>query len=154
MRNAILSILFLSVATSNTIASDWLTMPSTYSHDAITGQRVSQYKQIEIPTTSTVPSFRTSGYTHARSRIAFGGSIDNYHQVETWGPPVRPYGEWQRPFRPFSVPYSMWGPPFAGLNLGFRGLPHPYPNPPGDQRRSPRFDNPQFNDRPDRRPSR
>jgi hypothetical protein len=118
MRYAFFAFL-LSVCTSITTASDWLTLPSTYSHDAVNGQRVSQHTPIELPATTTVPNFRTSGYTHTRSRLGYNGSADNYHRVEEWGEPVRPYGEWQRPFRPFSVPYSQWGPPFAGLNQQF-----------------------------------
>ena len=108
----------LSVTTSVTTASDWLTLPSTYSHDVVTGQRVNQFAAIDPPTAPTVANFKTSGFTYSRSRLSYGGSNDNYHRVETWGDPVRPYGEWERPFRPGSVPYSLWGPPFGGLNLG------------------------------------
>ncbi|MCH5373763.1 MAG: hypothetical protein JJ992_07285 [Planctomycetes bacterium] len=99
-------------------ANDWLTFPSTYSHDA-QGNRVTQYAPIAAPTASTLPSFQTSGYTHTRSSLNYGQSADNYHRVEEWGPPVRPYGEWRFPYRPFSTPYPNWGPPYAGLNLGF-----------------------------------
>ena len=112
----------LSITTSVTTASDWLTLPSTYSHDVVTGQRVSQFAPIDLPTATTVQNFRTSGYTHTRSQLNFGGSNDNYHRVETWGDPVRPYGEWQRPFRPGSVPYDLWGPPFGGLHWGRGGF--------------------------------
>lgn len=129
MRYAYLAFL-LSVLPSITTASDWLTLPSTYSHDAANGQRVSQHTPIELPSVTTVPNFRTSGYTHTRSRINFGGSADNYHRVETWGAPIRPYGEWQRPFRPGSVPYSLWGAPYAGLNLGLGGTYPGYQQPP------------------------
>ncbi len=117
MRYIQLAVLLLAL-TNVLSGSDWLTLPSTYTHDAARGKRVSQFTAIENPTTTTVPNFRTSGYTHTRSRLGFGGSIDNYHRVEEWGEPVRPYGEWQRPFRPGSVPYSLWGPPFGGLNQG------------------------------------
>ncbi len=121
MRYAYFAVL-LSIVTSISTASDWLTLPSTYSHDVVTGQRVSQFAPIELPTATTVQNFRTSGYTHTRSRLSFGGSNDNYHRVETWGDPIRPYGEWQRPFRPGSVPYDLWGPPFGGLNWGRSGF--------------------------------
>ncbi len=111
---------FLAVLLLSTIvqANDWLTLPSTYSHDA-RGVRVTQYAPIEAPTIAAVSNFQTSGYTHTRSSLNYGQSADNYHRVEEWGAPVRPYGEWRFPYRPFSTPYPNWGPPFAGLNLGF-----------------------------------
>ena len=59
-----------------------------------------------------------SGYRHYRSTIQAGGSADNLHIVEEWGRPVRPYGEWRFPYRPYSVPYSQWGQPFGGLGPG------------------------------------
>ncbi|MGI9472181.1 MAG: hypothetical protein ACR2NZ_11640 [Rubripirellula sp.] len=101
-------------------------MPSSYSHDPATGSRVSQFAPIEAPTAPQAPNFRTSGYTHTRSSLNYGQSADNYHRVEEWGDPVRPYGEWRFPQRPFSTPYQNWGPPFAGLNLGFGGFYGPH----------------------------
>ncbi len=101
---------------------DWLTLPSTYTHEPENRTRVAQYTPLPEPTAPVDPSFRSSGYTHLRSTLAFGQSADNYHRVETWGDPVRPYGEWRFPYRPFSTPYPNWGPPYAGFNLGF-GFP-------------------------------
>lgn len=120
MRYALLSAGLFSFA-SLTSAADWLTLPSTYSHDA-SGARVTQYAPIEGPMAPSVSNFRSSGYTHTRSSLNYGESADNYHRVEEWGDPVRPYGEWRFPYRPFSTPYSNWGPPLAGFNLGF-GFP-------------------------------
>ncbi len=102
------------------LAGDWLTLPSTYSHDA-TGRRVNQFAAIDAPVVPIPQSFRTSGYTHTRSSLNYGGSSDNYHRVERWGDPVRPYGEWRFPYRPYSAPYSYWGAPWAGFNLGVGG---------------------------------
>lgn len=99
-------------------AADWLTLPSRYSHNPSTGQRVSQYSKIQAPSVPQPSNFRTSGYTHTRSSLNYGQSADNYHRVEQWGDPVRPYGEWRFPYRPYSTPYPNWGPPYAGLNLG------------------------------------
>ncbi|WP_404310621.1 hypothetical protein [Neorhodopirellula lusitana] len=98
-------------------SADWLTLPSDYTHDAISGQRVAQYAPATLPTAPQGPPVRTSGYTHYRSTLAYGQSADNYHRVEEWGDPVRPYGEWRFPYRPYSTPYPNWGAPFAGLNL-------------------------------------
>jgi hypothetical protein len=99
-------------------SADWLTLPGNYTHDAVSGQRVAQYAPVDLPTAPITPPLRTSGYTHFRSTLAFGQSADNYHRVEQWGDPVRPYGEWRFPFRPYSTPYPNWGPPYAGLNIG------------------------------------
>ncbi len=99
-------------------AADWLTLPSRYSHNPSTGERVAQYARIEAPSVPQPSNFRTSGYTHTRSSLNYGQSADNYHRVEQWGDPVRPYGEWRFPYRPYSTPYPNWGPPYAGLNLG------------------------------------
>ncbi|MFG0263896.1 MAG: hypothetical protein ACF8AM_01935 [Rhodopirellula sp. JB055] len=100
------------------VSADWLTLPSTYTHDVATGQRVTQFAPIDTPTTAISQPLRTSGYTHYRSTLAYGQSADNYHRVEEWGDPVRPYGEWRFPYRPYSTPYPNWGAPYAGLNIG------------------------------------
>jgi hypothetical protein len=118
------------------VSADWLTLPGQYTHDAMSGQRVAQYAPVELPTAEVSPPLRTSGYTHYRSSLAYGQSADHYHRVEQWGDPVRPYGEWRFPFRPYSTPYPNWGAPFAGLNinngLGFGiGFGGGYPPPAG-----------------------
>jgi hypothetical protein len=77
-----------------------------------------------------------SGYWHTRSSIQAGGSADHLHVVEEWGRPVRPYGEWRFPYRPFSVPYPLWGPQFFGHPwYGHFGWGHPGPSWPSDGRR-------------------
>ncbi|TWU47510.1 hypothetical protein Poly51_53100 [Rubripirellula tenax] len=120
--NALCLVLAMGAGTANVHGSDWLTRASTYTHDPMTGARVAQYAQVASPAAPAVSNFRSSGYTHTRSSIAYGQSADNYHRVETWGDPVRPYGEWNFPNRPFSAPYQNWGPPYAGLNLGLGGV--------------------------------
>jgi len=112
----------LASASASADAADWLTLPSTYSHDPQTGMRVSQFAAAEPAVAPGAPNFRSSGYTHTRSTLAYGQSADNYHRVEEWGAPVRPYGEWRFPYRPYSTPYPNWGPPYAGLNLGLGGF--------------------------------
>jgi hypothetical protein len=102
-------------------AGDWLTAPSFYTHDQATGQRVNQHTPPPESIIPQSPSFQTSGYSNYRSTLQFGQSADNYHRVEQWGPPVRPYGEWRFPYRPYSAPYDQWGPPFGGLNVGVGG---------------------------------
>lgn len=109
-------------APAGVVAADWLAIPSTFTHSPVTGERIRQYSQVDAPPIVDQSRRITSGYTHLRSTIQFGQSADNYHRVDEWGPPVRPYGEWRFPYRPYSAPYSEWGAPFAGLNLGF-GFP-------------------------------
>jgi len=105
-------------STTTARGADWLTMPSTYTHAPASGQRVEQFSQVEAPPLTDQSRRISSGYTHYRSTIQFGQSADNYHRVDEWGPPVRPYGEWRFPFRPYSSPYPNWGAPFAGFNAG------------------------------------
>jgi hypothetical protein len=119
MRYALLSFVLVTLS-SVSCAADWLTLPSTYSHDA-TCTRVTQFAPIEVPTAPLAANFRTSGFTHTRSSLNYGASSDNYHRVQKWGEPVRPYGEWRFPYRPHSTPYPNWGAPFAGFNSGFGG---------------------------------
>jgi hypothetical protein len=95
--------------------ADWITAPSYYTHDPQSGQRVDQYTPIGPFYTFGRSDYLQSGYRHTRSSIQAGTSVDHMHIVEEWGRPVRPYGEWRFPFRPYSVPYSLWGPPFAGM---------------------------------------
>ncbi|WP_417731620.1 hypothetical protein [Rosistilla oblonga] len=111
--------------------ADWLTLPSTYTHDPSTGARVDQYAA-KAPAVSRVdPTYRESGYRQYRSTLQYGQAADNYHSVEKWGEPVRPYGEWRFPVRPYSAPYSAWGAPLAGMNVGgyYPGWQGGYPNP-------------------------
>lgn len=120
MRYAFLSLIVFT-CTSVSFA-DWLTLPSQFSHDVSSGQRVAQYAPIVGPPVPYVSNFRSSGYTNTRSSLNFGPSADNYHRVEKWGDQVRPYGEWRFPFRPFSTPYPNWGAPYAGLNISNGGF--------------------------------
>lgn len=124
MRYALLPLVLVSLCsvspTSPIFAADWLTLPSTYSHDA-SCKRVTQFAPIEVPTAPIAANFRTSGFTHTRSSLNYGASSDNYHRVQKWGEDVRPYGEWRFPFRPYSTPYPNWGAPLAGLNTGLGG---------------------------------
>jgi hypothetical protein len=102
-------------------AADWLTLPSTFTHDPVTGCRVNQFAAVDAPPQNDQSQLIASGYTNYRSSIQVGQSADHYYRVNQWGPPVRPYGEWLFPYRPYSSPYDAWGAPFAGLNLGFGG---------------------------------
>jgi hypothetical protein len=110
-----------SLLTQCASAADWLVAPSYYTHDPTTGQRVTQYAEIGPYYYYHRPDFQRSGYRNYRSTIQTGNSADNLHMVEEYGRPVRPYEEWRFPYRPYSVPYDAWGPPFGGLNGGGYG---------------------------------
>jgi hypothetical protein len=120
-----LLLLVLASMFCQTVSADWLTSASTYTHDPVAGRRVAQYAPIVEPTTIASSPIRSSGYTHLRSTLNYGQSADNYHRVQTWGDPVRPYDEWR-------FPYPNWGAPYAGLGTniqanvygpGFGGVP-------------------------------
>lgn len=107
------------------LADDWMTWPSTYTHDPFTGQRVDQYALPVDPVAPAREDFQRSGYRHYRSTLQAGQSVDQMHVVEQWGAPVIPYEAWRFPFRPYSVPYDAWGPqaPYGIINgnLGYGG---------------------------------
>lgn len=108
------SALFL-LAAGQVPAADWVAARARYSHHPQTGERVAQFAPIEPVYAAPDPYVAQNGYRHIQSVIrapGSGDSADYLHVVEQWGPmPVRPYGEWQFPYRPYSVPYPLWGPP-------------------------------------------
>src|SRR5262245_64558552 len=128
MRSLHLSIAALVLAgllrTSSVSAADWATAPSYYTHDQSTGERVSQFAQIGPYYYFQRPDYLKSGYRQYRSTIDLGNSSDNMHVVEQWGAQIMPYEQWRFNFRPYSVPYSAWGPPYGGLGGGSGGYPY------------------------------
>src|SRR3954466_4271884 len=66
-------------------AADWITAPSYYTHDKMSGQRVAQYSPIGPYYYYQRADFTRSGYRNYRSTIQAGGSADNFHMVEEWG---------------------------------------------------------------------
>ena len=106
------------LTTSAALAGDWVTARSYYSHHPETGQRVQQYAAIGPFYTQAQGNYQRSGFHHTRSSIQVGTSADNYHVVEKYGEPVRPYGEWRFPFRPYAVPGYLSTPPVVGRGFG------------------------------------
>lgn len=107
----------------------WMFLPSYYSHDPNTGARVAQYAPKETAFAREDPSYQQSGYRHNQTTIRGpGGSADRLHVVETWGEgeAIRPYGEWQRPFRAGATPYGPWGNPQGPWTLPFGAWENPY----------------------------
>jgi hypothetical protein len=122
MQKLFAAILICGLPAGFVSSEDWITAQSLYTHDH-TGQRVQQYAPIGPFYYSDQGNFVRSGYRHTRSSLQFGGSVDHYHSVEEWGRPIQPYEEWRFPTRPYSVPYSQWGPPYAGLGGIYGGFP-------------------------------
>ena len=120
-----MGILLWGLAAGTAAAADWVTAPSYYSHNPMTGERVTQYTPVGPVYRFERPDYMQSGYRHTRSSLQMGRSVDHLHLVEEWGNPVRPYGEWRYPYRPYSVPYPAWGAPFAGLG-GYGGYYRPW----------------------------
>jgi hypothetical protein len=120
----ILALVAVAMPAIPAAAADWLTAPSYFTHDPASGERVCQYSPIGPFYYYSRPDYLKSGYRQYRSTIDLGNSSDNLHIVETWGAPVRPYEEWRFPFRPYSVPYPGWGPPFGGLGGGNGSYPY------------------------------
>lgn len=117
---------------SSAFCDDWMTWPSTYTHDK-QGVRVDQYAMPVEPIGPDRSSYQRSGYRHFRSTLQAGQSADNYHVVEQFGAPVIPYEQWRFPYRPYGVPYDAWGPQTpmnminaSGPNFGY-GYGYPYP---------------------------
>ena len=123
-------LLLLALGSTPAAADDWMTWPSTYTHNPVNGQRVDQYAMPAEPLAPARVDFQRSGYRHFRSTLQAGQSADNMHIVEQWGRPVMPYEQWRFPFRPYAVPYDAWGPqaPYGIINQsGFPGFGYGYP---------------------------
>lgn len=113
--------------------TSWIFRPSTYSHSPVTGARVAQYQPEEPAVLRFDPTYQESGYRQNHTSIRAGdGGADNMHIVQTWGAgeSIRPYGEWQYPFRPGATPYTPWGGYSGGWGASPMG-PWQNPNPPG-----------------------
>jgi hypothetical protein len=113
------SVLIACIATNTDTSAqsvDWFTAGSYYTHNPQDNTRVHQYAA--RPVVHHTPDPFMSVYRQQRSSVTVGGSSDHYHKVYQFGQTVRPYGEWERPFRPYSVPYSDWayGSPFGHLS--------------------------------------
>jgi hypothetical protein len=105
--------------------SSWIFLPSHYTHSPVTGLRVAQYQPEEPAVLRSDPTYQESGYRHQESTIGFGSGADHVNVVQTWGlgTSIRPYGEWEYPYRPGATPYGPWG-----MSQG-PGMPGSWQNP-------------------------
>ena len=115
-------------AAASEMQPSWIFKPSTYSHDPATGQRVDQYAAKDPAYVRLDDTYQQSGYRHIRSNLRVGGSADRLHVVQAWGAGegIRPYGEWQRPFRAGATPYGPWGNSQGPWTMPFDSWINPY----------------------------
>ncbi len=127
MRLQLASILALAaLMPAGAIADDssWIFAPAHYTHSPETGQRVVQYSPGAPAYLRYDDTYLESGYRHNTISICAGDSTDHLHIVQTWGQGllIRPYGEWEYPYRPGATPYGPWGYP-QGYPQGNWGYP-------------------------------
>ncbi|HYW78697.1 MAG TPA: hypothetical protein VE890_03935 [Thermoguttaceae bacterium] len=116
-------------AVAQTADADWVFQPSTYSHDPATCSRVDQYAAKKVSYARTDPTYMESGYVHKRTVLrGADGSVTRRHVVRTWGAgeDIRPYGEWQRPYRAGATPYGPWGNSQGPWTTPFESWDNPY----------------------------
>lgn len=118
-----------ALATARPAAADgWLFRPSTYSHDEA-GNRVAQFQPERATYLRFDDTYMESGFRHTHISIPGGdGSYDHLHVVQTWGlgDAIRPYGEWEYPYRAGATPYGPWGNPSGPWTLPFDSWQNPY----------------------------
>jgi hypothetical protein len=89
-------------------ASDvsWIFRPAYYTHSPVTGQRVAQYAAEQPSIVPVDPTYQESGYRHQLIQVG----TEWLNLVQTWGAgtAIRPYGEWEYPYRPGATPYGPW----------------------------------------------
>ncbi|NQT38337.1 MAG: hypothetical protein HQ581_12645 [Planctomycetes bacterium] len=125
-----LLVLILAVgAPATASAAAWAFHKATFSHDPETGEQVRQFVPVEPVYVRVDPTYEKSGYRHTRSSLrGADGSADRLHVVETWGRgrSIRPYGEWQFPFRAGATPYGPWGNSRGPWTSPFQSWSNPY----------------------------
>ncbi len=107
-------------------ASDvsWVFLPGYYTHSPETGERVAQYEPERPSIVPSDPSYQESGYRH---QVIQNGT-DVLNLVQTWGAgtAIRPYGEWEYPYRAGATPFGPWGNPQGPWTLPFDSWRNPY----------------------------
>ena len=91
--------------------TSWIFFRSAYTHSPMTGERVAQYCPEQPAYLRYDDTYQESGYRHNLITIGSGSNADRTNIVQTWGLglAIRPYGEWEHPYRPYATPYSAWG---------------------------------------------
>jgi len=118
-------------------ASQWVFLRSNYSHSPDGSHRVTQFQPEPTVILPEDPTYIRSGFRHREMHLRAGRSADRLHVVETWGMGayLRPYGEWEYPYRAGATPFGPWGNPQGPWTLPFDSWVNPYglgqlPSPP------------------------
>jgi hypothetical protein len=128
---SILALAALMPAGANADDSSWIFAPARYTHSPETGQRVVQYSPGAPAYLRYDDTYQESGYRHNTVSICAGDSSDHLHIVQTWGQGllIRPYGEWEYPYRPGATPYGPWSYPQVYPQANWGNNPGPWPTP-------------------------
>ncbi len=104
--------------------ASWMFRPGYYTHSPLTGQRVAQYEPEQPSIVPTDPTYQESGYRHQLFQVG----NDRLNIVQTWGAGtlIRPYGEWEYPYRAGATPFGPWGNPQGPWTLPFDSWQNPY----------------------------
>ncbi|MCG8583398.1 MAG: hypothetical protein MI757_01635 [Pirellulales bacterium] len=96
---------------------------SYFTHKPHSDERVAQYMP-EQPAYRTEGYYERSAFRYTQSTIGRGRNADRLNVVETWGrgAEIRPYGEWERPFRRGAQPIWMTDP----QAYFYGSYPYPY----------------------------
>jgi hypothetical protein len=118
----VLSSFVLSAAQASDVS--WVFRPGYYTHSPVTGERVAQYEPERPSIVPTDPTYEESGYRHT---VIQSGN-DRLNIVQTWGAgtAIRPYGEWEYPYRAGATPFGPWGNPQGPWTLPFGAWQNPY----------------------------
>ena len=114
---------FLAVSAQASDVS-WIFGPGYYTHSPVTGERVAQYQPPQPSIVPADPTYQESGYRH----VLIQAGNDRLNIVQTWGAgtAIRPYGEWEYPYRAGATPYGPWGNPQGPWTLPFDSWQNPY----------------------------
>jgi hypothetical protein len=133
MKRHIALLLVLSAASSPyiaaTAAAEWIFRRSTYSHDPDSGERLVQYAPEKQSYSREDDTYMESGYRHLQVGLrGADGSYDHTNIVQTWGlgTAIRPYGEWEFPYRAGATPFGPWGNPQGPWTLPFDSWANPF----------------------------
>lgn len=127
---AVLALVLFELLSGGDLAfgSKWVFMPSRFSHSPDGSTRVVQYAPEPVVILPQDPTYTQSGFRHTEMQLRAGRSADRIHIVQTWGlgPYIRPYGEWEYPFRAGATPFGPWGNPGGPWTTPFGAWVNPY----------------------------
>lgn len=105
-------IAFVAAAPGHAVEGDWIFKRGRFSHNPVTGVRVSQFAPLPPVPASYSGNYQQSGYRHTNSTLRLGGSVDRTHVVETWGNGGQAFASawlWHPYDYRFGPQRGMWG---------------------------------------------